>query len=89
MDKQEFEVRLNTVNEPRPSPVFAQHIQTVTVNEFVSLRFYSILFPSKPAEMSEHEVDAHLTAEIVVPKDVFDRLISNVTESASSSEESS
>ena len=83
-DSKQTRLHMNPIDEPRPQPIFANHMVTRGMGDYVVFNFYSALFtqPKAPDEElpSDIEMDAHLMAQIVVPMDRWNNLIDNIIE---------
>lgn len=89
MDLIQKELQLNFSDAQRPLPVFANNIQSVGQDGFVTISFYSALLDRAWAmDQLPDSVDARLVAQVVVPQDVFHALIEKVAEQRRSLQES-
>lgn len=74
----QVKVVLNT--EAMPSPVFANHIQAMSANEFTTLTFYAGLFHAayETTDDLPDEVEARPVAQVVVPQKLWEQLLGNI-----------
>ncbi len=81
-DSKRTRLHMNPIDEPRPQPIFANHIVTRGMGDYVALNFYSGLLTQALAPdeeiPSETKVDAHIVAQIVVPTERWRNFITNV-----------
>ncbi len=74
-----FQAKLRFLEEPRPTPIFANHIRALGVNEYVFVRFYSTSFPPAVDEDAPlPHIDARLVSEVVVPQTIWTELIDGI-----------
>jgi len=71
-------LRVNVRQEQMPTPVFANHIESVGANQLVTLTFYASLLPRgfRAPEDVPDEIEARPVAQVVVPEQVWGDLIS-------------
>lgn len=74
----QVKVTLNTEN--MPAPIFANHIQAMSANEFTTLTFYAGLLPIAYDTNQDlpDEVEARPVAQVVVPQKLWEQLLGNI-----------
>ena len=74
------QVRFVFSTQPIPPPLFANHIQAMSTNEFTTLTFYAGLLSEAygSAEELPDEVEARPVAQVVVPQKLWEQLLGNI-----------
>jgi hypothetical protein len=79
-EDQSRRVKVTINTEDMPAPIFANHIQAMSANEFTTLTFYAGLFHMAYESNDDlpDEVEARPVAQIVVPQRLWEQLLGNI-----------